>query len=125
MSERSLWTKHIAAGVVVLVLLGLHMTIMHLNATLGLFGGSGADPVEWDSVVSRMQGAFFTVTYVVLLLAALYHGFFGLRNILLELNPGPAVRRTINWGLSVVGAALFVFGAWAAIVAPSAIGMGG
>jgi len=43
MRDRTLWTWHIGAGVVILVLLGLHMAIMHLDQTLGI---SGAEPVE-------------------------------------------------------------------------------
>ena len=120
MRDRTLWTGHIGAGLVILVLLGLHMAIMHLDATLGIFGTPGAEPVEWESVVLRAQSLFFTVTYVLLLGAALYHGFYGLRNILLELNPGAGVRRTINVGLSLVGLALFGFGTWAALAAPGA-----
>jgi succinate dehydrogenase / fumarate reductase membrane anchor subunit len=120
MRDRTLWTWHIGAGVVILVLLGLHMAIMHLDQTLGIFGTPGAEPVEWESVAARAGSAFFTVTYVLLLGAALYHGFYGLRNILLELNPGAALRRTINVGLSVLGLALFGFGTWAALAAPGA-----
>jgi succinate dehydrogenase hydrophobic anchor subunit len=122
MRDRTLWTWHIGAGVVILVLLGLHMAIMHLDQTLGI---SGAEPVEWESVAERATSLFFTVTYILLLGAALYHGFYGLRNILLELNPGAGLRKTINVGLSVLGVALFVFGTWAALAAPGAIGMGG
>jgi len=125
MRDRTLWTGHIGAGLVILVLLGLHMAIMHLDATLGIFGTPGAEPIEWESVVLRMQSLFFTVTYVLLLGAALYHGLYGLRNILLELNPGATVRRTINVGLSLVGLGLFGFGTWAALAAPGAATMVG
>ncbi len=62
-----------------------------------------------------MKSLFFAVTYVILLGAALFHGLYGLRNILLELNPGRRLRRTINLGLSAVGLALFAFGTWAAL----------
>lgn len=117
MRDRTLWTWHIGAGAVILVLLGLHMAIMHLNQTLGIFG---AEPLGWESVAQRATSLFFTVTYVLLLGAALYHGFYGLRNILLELDPGPGLRRTIDVGLSVVGLALFAFGTWAALAAPGA-----
>ena len=123
MRDRTLWTWHIGAGVVILVLLGLHMAIMHLAQTLGI---SGAEPTEWESVAARAGSLFFTVTYVLLLGAALYHGFYGFRNILLELNPGPGIRRVINVGLTVVGLGLFAFGSWAALAAPgAALAMGG
>jgi len=123
MRDRTLWTWHIGAGVVILVLLGLHMAIMHLDQTLGI---SGAEPVEWESVAARAGSLFFAVTYVLLLGAALYHGLYGFRNILLELNPGPGIRRAVNVGLTVVGLGLFAFGTWAALAAPgAALAMGG
>ena len=125
MRDRTLWTWHIGAGLVILVLLGLHMVIMHLNATLGFFGAEGAEPTEWASVAARAGSLFFTLTYVLLLGAALYHGFYGFRNILLELNPGRALRQVINVGLTLVGVALFVFGTWAALAAPGAATIGG
>ncbi len=126
MRDRTLWMWHIGAGVVILVLLTLHMVIMHLDATLGILGIRDAGPTEWASVLARAQSLFFSVTYVLLLGAALYHGFYGLRNILLELNPGATLRGVINVGLSLLGAALFVFGTWAAIAAPgTATAMGG
>jgi succinate dehydrogenase / fumarate reductase membrane anchor subunit len=125
MRDRTLWTWHIGAGLVILVLLGLHMVIMHLDATLGIFGTEGAEPVDWASVAARAQTVFFTVTYVILLGAALYHGFYGLRNILLELNPGAGLRRIVNVALTAFGAALFVFGTWAALASPGAATMGG
>ena len=59
MRDRTLWTWHVAAGVVILVLLGLHMAIMHLDQTLGLFGTPGAEPVEWESVAARAGSLFF------------------------------------------------------------------
>ncbi|MGO9178297.1 MAG: hypothetical protein ACLQHS_03340 [Candidatus Limnocylindrales bacterium] len=125
MRDRTLWTWHIDAALVVLVLLSLHMAIMHLSATLGIFGVPGVSPVGWASVVARMKSWFFAITYVVLLGAALYHGLYGFRNILLELNPGAPMRRTINVGLSAIGLALFVFGTWAALASPGAATMVG
>ncbi len=122
MRDRTLWTWHIGAGVVILVLLGLHMAIMHLNQTLGI---SGAEPVEWASVAERATSAFFTVTYILLLGAALYHGLYGLRNILLELNPGAGLRTAVNYSLVLVGLALFALGTWAALAAPGAATMAG
>jgi len=125
MRDRTLWTWHVGAGVVILVLLGLHMAIMHLDQTLGIFGTPGTEPVEWESVAARAGSAFFTVTYVLLLGAALYHGLYGLRNIVFELNPGATVRRLVNVGLAALGLALFAFGTWAALAAPGAATMAG
>ena len=122
MRDRTLWTMSIGAGTVVFLLLTLHMAIMHLNQTLGIYG---PEPLGWESVAQRATSLFFTVTYVLLLGAALFHGFYGLRNILLELDPGRTLRQVINVGLTVAGVALFVFGTWAALAAPGAATLGG
>jgi succinate dehydrogenase / fumarate reductase membrane anchor subunit len=114
MRDQRWWTWHVAAGAVILVLLGLHMAIMHLNAILGLFNAPGTEPIEWTNVVERAKSGFFMVTYVVLLGAALFHGLYGLRNMLFELNPGAGVKKGVDLLFVVGGVALFVFGTWAA-----------
>ena len=114
MRDQSLWTWHVVAGLVILIFLGLHMAIMHLDAILGLFNPAGTHPVEWANVVARGKMVFFTVNYIVLLGAALFHGLYGLRNILFELGPGAGVKKALNLLLAVGGVALFVFGSWAA-----------
>jgi len=126
MRDRTLWTWHLFAGAVILVFLGLHMIVMHLGGTFRIFNTPEGVPTDWANVALRMKSMFFAVTYVVLLAAALYHGFYGLRNILFELGPGAALRRLVNVGLSLAGLVLFVFGAWIALAAPGAIArMGG
>ena len=67
MRDRTLWTWHIGTGLVILVLLGLHMMVMHLDDSLGIFNPAGGHPIEWQNVLARMQSTFFTVTYVLLL----------------------------------------------------------
>ena len=114
MREQRLWTWHVLAGLVILVFLGLHMTIMHLDAIAGIFNPADPHPITWGNVVARARMGFFTVSYVVLLGAALFHGLYGLRNILFELGPGRGVKSALNVVLTAGGVGLFVFGAWAA-----------
>ncbi len=116
MRDQSLWTWHLAAGAVILVLLGLHMTIMHLDTLLPLAVSTpkGGEPIDWANVVERARSAFFLVTYVLLLGAALFHGLYGLRNILFELNPGTGTRKALTGLFLVAGVVLFVMGTWAA-----------
>ena len=115
MKDRTLWTLSMASSGVVLVLLAVHMGIMHLDSTLGIAVPAGVSPTDWASVAERMRSTLFTVTYVILLGAALYHGLYGLRNILFELSPGPTLHRLESVTLVFIGLALFLFGSWAAI----------
>jgi succinate dehydrogenase hydrophobic anchor subunit len=56
-------------------------------------------------------------SYIFLLGAALFHGLYGLRNILFELNPAVWLRKTLSALLLLLGLGLFVYGAWAAVMA--------
>jgi succinate dehydrogenase / fumarate reductase membrane anchor subunit len=112
--DQGLWTWHLGAGAVILVLLGLHMTIMHLDAIVRVFNPAPGDPVDWANVVARGKSVFFLVNYVVLLGAALFHGLYGLRNILFELNPAAGLKKALNGLFVVAGLVLFAVGTWAA-----------
>jgi succinate dehydrogenase / fumarate reductase membrane anchor subunit len=114
MRDQRLWTWHVGAGLVVLIFLGLHMAIMHVDAVLGVFNQPGTEAIEWTNVAGRARSTLFLATYIVLLGAALFHGLYGLRNILLELNPGQGPRRVLGVLLAVAGVGLFGLGTWAA-----------
>ena len=114
MRDQRLWTWHLLAGLVIFVLLGLHMAIMHLDTLLGWFNPEGLKPIAWESVLQRARMGFFTVSYIVLLGAALFHGLYGLRNILFELGLARGTKGLVSVVLALGGAGLFVFGAWAA-----------
>jgi succinate dehydrogenase hydrophobic anchor subunit len=117
MRETKYWTWHMAAGVVILVLLGLHMLIMHLGGITHLFVQNTAQPVvSKANSLARDGNLFFTVTYIILLGTALYHGLYGLRTILFELTLKPALEKTISVLLLILGLGLFGLGTWAAIV---------
>ncbi len=114
MRDQSLWTWHVGAGVIILVFLGLHMGIMHLDYTLGIFNPADGHPIDWANVVARGKSAVFMITYVVLLGAALFHGLYGLRNIFFELNPSAGTKSFLSWVLIFAGVSLFIAGTWAA-----------
>ncbi|MGD8238147.1 MAG: hypothetical protein PVH68_06310 [Armatimonadota bacterium] len=116
MRETRFWTWHLIAGAVVLVFLGLHMLIMHLDGIVGFMNPDGAESVEWENVRHRAQFLFFTVTYIVLLGAALYHGLYGTRILLFELNLKPALQQLVTIGLWAVGLVLFGLGAVANVL---------
>jgi succinate dehydrogenase / fumarate reductase membrane anchor subunit len=119
--DTKLWTWHVLAGLIIFVLLGLHMLTMHLNELLpiAMLNPAGGHPIDWANVIARAQQISTMVVYILLLGTALYHGLYGLRSILLELNPSQGLRGLISGTIVFVGVVLFVFGTWAAIAARS------
>ena len=117
MNGTKYWTWHMAAGVVILFLLGLHMLIMHVGGLTHLLAPYAGEATSKMNSLARDGQLFFTVTYVLLLAVALYHGLYGLRTILLELTLQPAVEKFITVALLAVGVGLFGLGTWAAVVA--------
>jgi succinate dehydrogenase hydrophobic anchor subunit len=117
MRETKYWTWHMAAGAVILGLLGLHMLIMHLGGITQLFAPHGGEAVSKANSLSRDRMPFFTVTYILLLGVALYHGLYGLRTILFEAISKPAITKAVNWLLLLLGIGLFGLGTWGALAA--------
>ncbi len=122
MKDTPLWTWHVIAGVVILVLLGMHMVTMHLSDVLHISGpGSsnpaGGSPLDWANVSARAQAVIYMFFYIALLGFGLFHGLYGLKNIIHEMNPPPGLMKIVSVLIVVVGFGLFVLGTWAAIAA--------
>jgi len=115
MRETKFWTWHMAAGVVILFLLGLHMLIVHIGGITHLFAPFGGEAVSKTNSLFRDGHLFFTVSYILLLGVALYHGLYGLRTILFELTLKPAVEKAVSVVLLILGLGLFGLGTWAAV----------
>ena len=117
MKETAYWTWFIFAGMVLFCLLGLHMMVVHLDGLLGIFNPAGATSVAWENVVFRSKSILFTITYIIMLGAALYHGFYGLRTILFELGFKKSIQRFLTIFFWVIGICLFMVGTYAAFAA--------
>ena len=115
MRETKFWTWHMAAGVVILFLLCFHMLIMHIGGITHLFAPFGGEAVSKTNSLFRDGRLFFTVSYILLLGVALYHGLYGLRTILFELTLNRVTEKVISAVLLVLGLSLFGLGTWAAI----------
>ena len=120
MRESGYWTWFLIAGLVIFVFGGLHMMTIHLNGVAGIFNPVGYDAVDWRNVAYRSRNVFFTLTYIILLGAVLYHGFYGLRTILLELGLQKTTQRKLTVSLWFIGIILFVVGTFAAVAAKMA-----
>ncbi|HPS78284.1 MAG TPA: hypothetical protein PLS53_09020 [Thermoanaerobaculaceae bacterium] len=129
MRDQKLWTWHIIAGAVILVFLGLHMLTMHMEGVIKIGslnpasarsearGGEEIHPTSWPNVRARGVRTLYMASYILLLGAALFHGLYGLNNIIREANPAKWVQKAVTVVLLLVGVGLFVFGTWAAIAA--------
>ena len=115
MRETKFWTWHMAAGVVIALLLGQHMVIMHLGGITHWFAPSGGEAISKANSLFRDGQLFFVVSYILLLGVALYHGLYGLRTVLFELTLRPAVEKAVSAVLLILGLSLFGLGTWAAI----------
>ncbi|KKM08735.1 hypothetical protein SY88_21695 [Clostridiales bacterium PH28_bin88] len=110
MRESQYWVLFIAAAVVMVVLLGVHMAMLHLEGILAMLGVEIGDVLEYSSVMTRAGSAFWTFFYIAFLAVALYHGLYGVRAILLEVTNGESAGRTVTGLVVVVGLAAFVYG---------------
>ena len=113
MRETKLWTWHMVAGVVILLLLGFHMAYTHVGTLLT----GNADNISKELSQQRDANPLFPAFFILMLGVALYHGLYGLRGILLELCPHPPAQRAMAVALLVLGLSLFALGSFAAMKA--------
>ncbi|HSW57535.1 MAG TPA: hypothetical protein VLH15_03985 [Dehalococcoidales bacterium] len=104
---------HMLTGILIAFLLGAHMVVVHLNTILGFFGLGSPDPVAWGPMMERSRQWIWVGIYIAMLAVAIFHGLYGLRGIIIELNASPATARWISRSFLVLGVIVFV---WAAYV---------
>ena len=109
---RNTWLMivHMATGVLIALLLGMHMVIMHLDNIPGLAGSGAEDLLSWESMMGRAQKGIWVAIYIVLLAVTLYHALYGLRNIIVETTLSGEKARKVTIGLIAFGVVLFILG---------------
>jgi len=110
--ESKLWSLHLLAGLCIVFLIGVHFGVMHLDEIFGF-----ADVLSYQSVLSRGKTGFYLVVYSLLLGSAIYHGLYGLRNIIFELGFGRSLEKAVSIILLFGGIVSFIYGEYAIIVA--------
>ena len=106
MRETRLWSLHLLAIPIILVLLGMHFALMHYAPVF--YGMSVEEARSFEVMIERGRSIAQFVLYILLLAAGLYHGFYGLRGIIRELPLTPALAKAVDVGILIVG--LLVFG---------------
>lgn len=108
MRETRLWSLHLLAIPVILILLGMHFAVMHYAPVF--YGTSVEEARSFEVMIERGRSVAQLVLYVLLLAAGLYHGFYGLRGILRELPLSPAMSKAVDVSVLVVGLLVFALG---------------
>jgi succinate dehydrogenase / fumarate reductase membrane anchor subunit len=101
------WFAKIAAGLLILVILGVHFVVNHAVAPGGL--------LSYADVVRYYQNPLIVVMEIAFLVFVVSHALLGLRSILIDLNPSVSVLRTANWVFIALGTAAVAYGIWLAL----------
>jgi succinate dehydrogenase hydrophobic anchor subunit len=99
-----LWMFKIIAGLLIVVLLGIHYVVNHLIAPSGL--------LTHAEVVAYYQNPIIPLMEIVFLVLVISHSLVGLRSILLDLHPSAAVLRTADVVFWIAGVGFTVYGVW-------------
>jgi succinate dehydrogenase / fumarate reductase membrane anchor subunit len=110
MRETRLWSLHILVIPIIAVLLGMHLAIMHYAP---VFYGVSVDKArEFGTMIERGKSVAQFVIYILLLIAGLYHGLYGLRGILRELPLTPTLVKVVDVGILLFGLFIFALGTY-------------
>ena len=105
MRESTLQRINVAMILAIFVTLGVHLAT---HAFLGVAGYE--DSLTYDSVIGRYRALSTMLTLGVLLVAASYHGLYGLRNIVLETRWGAQRARLVSTATGLLGIVMVVWG---------------
>ena len=110
MRETRLWSLHLLAIPFIFVLLGMHLALMHYAP---VFYDMSVDQArEFRTMIARGKSIVQFILYILLLIAGLYHGLYGLRGILRELPLTPAMIKLVDVGILLLGLAVFALGTY-------------
>lgn len=110
MKETKFWILHLFSGFVIFFLLLWHIFYMHYPVIMkGLNFGINF-PLMFSQVTARAKSSGFKIAYTVFLIFALYHGFYGLKNLFIETKWGRKAEIPITVILSIIAIFLFIYG---------------
>ncbi len=99
-----LWLYKIVAGILIVVLLGVHFVVNHLIAPTGL--------LTYADVVRYYNNPIVPVMEIAFLIFVVSHALVGLRSILLDLNPSPQLLRGLDILFFLTGIGFVGYGTW-------------
>ena len=114
MRESRWWVLSLSAAALMVVLLTLHMGLMHLSGLMKVLGADPGDVRSFAAVMERGRSLAQMVFYLLFLGAALYHGLYGLRSVLLEVTP-PRGQSVLSGLVLAAGLLAFAYGAYVTV----------
>lgn len=99
-----LWLYKIVAGLLIVVLLGVHFIVNHLVAPGGL--------LTYADVIRYYQNPVIPIMEVAFLVFVISHALVGLRSILLDLNPSNRLLKITDGIFWLAGIGFTVYGIW-------------
>ena len=114
MRESRWWILSLSAAALMVVLLTLHMGLMHLSGLMKVLGVDPGDVRSFAAVMERGRSLAQMVFYLLFLGAALYHGLYGLRSVLLEVTP-PRGQGVLSGLVLAAGLLAFAYGAYVTV----------
>lgn len=103
-----LWLYKIIAGLLIVVLLGVHFIVNHLIAPEGL--------LTYQEVVQYYTHPIVPIMEIAFLIFVVSHALVGLRSILLDLNPSEKLLKYLDGILVLAGAGSIIYGIWLIVV---------
>jgi succinate dehydrogenase hydrophobic anchor subunit len=101
------WIVQVFTGGLLILILGLHMIAHHFVAANGIR--------NFREVLDYVGNPLIFVIEMIFVVVVTIHALLGVRAILFDLGPKPAVAAWINRGLVILGAATIVYGFWLGI----------
>jgi succinate dehydrogenase / fumarate reductase membrane anchor subunit len=99
-----LWLAKVITGVLVFALLMLHLVVNHLVAEGGLLTYADVLAYYSNPAIPLIEGAF--------LILVVTHALLGVRGIVLDLSPAPAIVRGVDVVLCGGGVLAISYGLW-------------
>ena len=106
-----LWLIKAVTGIFVLIILMVHYIVNHITAPQGL--------LTYADVVKYYQHPFIPVMEIGFLVFVVSHALIGLRGVVLDLHPSPALVRVLNWLFSIAGIGAIAIGSFIIITIAS------
>jgi succinate dehydrogenase / fumarate reductase membrane anchor subunit len=108
-----LWLIKIAAGPLLLIVLGLHFTVNHY------LGSMPSGLMTYEDVIRYFQNPPIVAIEILFLVTVVTHCLIGLRAIVLDMNPSRSVLSIVTWLLVILVLSSVGYGIWLAVAIAS------